>query len=126
MSEILNDAPAWFDDLLAEISELVKLEESWDSYGARPIDPHCVEATANLFLPIFNSDTPRPSVVPINRGGIQLEWHRAGTDLEIEIEPPERLHVFFGKDRETTEAEMMLTDDLRPLARFLEGLKEAD
>jgi hypothetical protein len=122
----IASAPSWLRDLLAEISALANLKENWDSYGARPIDPRCAEATTNLLLAILDSDTPRPSVVPTNRGGIQLEWHRAGADLEIEVESPERLNVFFEDGGDGTETKLTLTDDLRPLARFLKRIEEVN
>jgi len=28
---------------------------------------------------------PPPSIVPISDGGLQIEWHRAGKDFEIEF-----------------------------------------
>ena len=98
--------PAWFNSLLTGIGRIGELEENWDSYGARPIDPRCAETTTNLLLSVLDSGTPKPSVVPTSRGGIQLEWHRAGVDLEIEIESPDRVNVFFEDHREGTEEEI--------------------
>jgi hypothetical protein len=34
-------------------------------------------------------------VVPTARGGIQLEWHTRGIDLEIELAVPEGIHVLY-------------------------------
>ncbi len=116
--------PVWFNSLLTEIGQIGELEENWDSYGARPIDPRCAEATTNLLLSVLDPGTPKPCVVPTNRGGIQLEWHRAGVDLEVEIESPAQVHVFFEDHRAGTEEEITLTGDLRPLKRFLERLGE--
>ena len=116
--------PAWFNSLLTEIGQIGELKENWDSYGARPIDPRCAEATTNLLLSVLDSGTPRPFVVPTSRGGIQVEWHRAGVDLEIEIESPARVNVFFEDHREGTVKEITLTDDLQPLKRLLERLGE--
>ncbi len=107
LSDISSVAPpAWFNSLLTKIGQIGELEENWDSYGARRIDPRCAEATTNLLLSVLNSDTPKPFVVPTSRGGIQLEWHRAGVDLEVEVESPARVNVFFEDYREGTEEEM--------------------
>ncbi len=118
--------PPWFGDLLAKISELGNLEENWDSYGARPIDPRCALATTRLLLSLLDSRTPKPCVVPTARGGIQLEWHRAGADLEVRIESPTRCEVYFEDHREGTEREMTLMGNLRPLARLLDRLGETN
>jgi hypothetical protein len=99
------------------------LEENWDSYGARRVDPRCTEAAVGLLRAILDSTTPRPFVVPTCRGGIQLEWHRGGVDLEIEIESPEQMNVFFEDANEGTCKEMTLKGSIRPLVEFLQSLE---
>ena len=118
--------PFWSHDLVMKISELGELEEGWDSYGARPVDPQCATATAEFVLNFLDRNTPTPAVVPTTRGGIQLEWHRAGADLEIEIESPARSRVFFEDEQTGEETELTLSDNLLPLIPFLERLKAAD
>ena len=54
---------------------LLALEANWNSYGALPIAPSAV-ATVEQF-----------ATVPTNHGGINLEIHRNGYDIEIEIGP---------------------------------------
>ena len=118
--------PSWSRDLLAKVSELGELEKGWDSYGAQPVDPQCAQATVKLLLQLLNRHTPQPSIVPTTRGGIQLEWHRAGADLEIEIESPTKFHVFFGDQRTGKEDDTTLSDNLQPLVPLLQRLSEAD
>ncbi|MHB1034035.1 MAG: hypothetical protein ACYC35_11660 [Pirellulales bacterium] len=119
-----HQLPQWFGDLLERITELGNLEENWDSYGARPIDPRCAVATADLLLSLLDATTPKPFIVPTTRGGIQLEWHRAGADLEIRIESPARWNVYFEDQREGGEKEMTLTGNLGPLRQLLKRLGE--
>ena len=118
--------PPWCDGLLARISELGDLQENWDSYGARSVDPHCAVATVRLLLSLCDPHKPKPAIVPTSRGGIQLEWHRAGADLEIEIESPAKFHVFFEDEQTGDETEVTLTDDLLPLVPLLERLSAAE
>jgi hypothetical protein len=75
--------PDAFSSLLSEGSPF--REKGWDGYGAPPLDPEMVEA-ARRFLSCV-------SVVPCVSGGVQLEWHMLGADLEIEFAPGEP--VFF-------------------------------
>lgn len=117
------EPPVWLPDLLAEIAELGQLNENWDSYGARRIDPRCVEAAVNLLHAVLDVATPRPTVVPTSRGGVQLEWHRGGIDLEIEIQSPARMNVFFEDEQEGIRKEMTLTGNIRPLVAFLQCLE---
>ena len=78
----------WFMPLLDRICELGLLPLNWDSYGARPIDPGTAIFTVKLLLGILSESAPFPSVVPTIHGGIQLEWHEGGVDLEIDIRSP--------------------------------------
>ena len=114
--------PAWSADLLQRISELGELKENWNSYEARPIDPYCAVKTIIFLLSMLDADTPMPIIVPTNRGGIQLEWHRSGVDLEIEIESISRLHVFFADEESGEESEVTLTSNLQPVVPLLDRL----
>jgi hypothetical protein len=118
--------PRWSHGLLMKISELGELEAGWDSYGARPVDPRCAVATAEFVLNLLDRNMPQPTVVATTRGGIQLEWRRAGADLEIEIESPARFHVFFEDEQTGEEKELTLSNNLLPLLPLLERLNAAD
>lgn len=59
------------------------LKPGWDSYSAKPIDPRCIEKAFQLWREI-----PGPwIVVPCADGGVQIEQHRDGLDIEITISP---------------------------------------
>jgi len=53
--------------------------QDWDTYGADPLDDRAIEA-AKRFL------SHGPAIVPLNDGGIQLEWHIDDLDLELEFD----------------------------------------
>lgn len=64
--------------ILAEkLDELGSLEKDWNSYGAPPISAAAIETASKWLDHVF--------VGPMNDGGIQIEWHMAGLDFEIEI-----------------------------------------
>lgn len=68
-------------------SDLVRLANGWNSYRAKSISPKAIHH-ATRFLREADSQIPNlaaPSVVPTVRGGLQLEWHRQGVDVEIEF-----------------------------------------
>jgi hypothetical protein len=63
----------------ASIEALANLPVDWDTYGAGPIGPLPIDA-AKRFL---HAITSPPSVVPSSNGGVQLEWHVHGWDIEV-------------------------------------------
>ena len=54
---------------------LLDLKSGWNSYGALPITPVAI-ATIEQF-----------ATVPTSGGGINLEIHRDGYDIEVEVGP---------------------------------------
>ncbi len=64
----------------------------------------------------MRKNTIAPTVVPTVHGGIQLEWHTRGIDLEIEVSPEGRCDVYCQEDN--TEWE----DDLNSTLNRLQGV----
>lgn len=65
----------WVD---AQLDSLAGLEQNWDSYEGLPIDPKLMEA-ARTFLKHL-------SIVPMSNGGVQVETHALGWNLEFSFE----------------------------------------
>ena len=59
--------------------------ENWDSYGAAPLTDIALN-TADLLH-------SRWIAMPTNDGGVQLELHTHGIDLEIEIGPDGKVKI---------------------------------
>jgi len=79
---------AWLMQTLKSLAKLLNLPPNWDSYGALPIDSGCAEFALSILIQIMGDPTPPPSIVPTVSGGVQLEWHMKGIDLEIEVSSP--------------------------------------
>lgn len=54
---------------------LGRLKKNWDSYGAVPIAIASIVTIESI------------SIVPTSIGGLQLEIHKDGFDLEMEVSP---------------------------------------
>jgi hypothetical protein len=81
------------------------LRPNWDSYGARTVRPECV-ARALVFLSSAMKDTtPPPCVTPCADGGIVLEWHRCGLDVEVRVLPAESTCVYWHELESDAEGE---------------------
>jgi hypothetical protein len=86
---------AWLEATLESLERLLTLLPGWDSYGAKAVDPVCAWAAWHLLTAVLREDSPAPAMVPTVRGGVQLEWHVNGVDLEIEVGASRRYHVSF-------------------------------
>ena len=109
---------------MEQMDTLCSLEEDWDSYGARPPDPRLMLSAMLILSRSMGDETPTPSVVPTSRGGVQLEWHLHGYDIEVEVVTPHRyaLSVYDRVRRTDTDWEGDIADDGGPLRRALREL----
>ena len=87
--------PDWLLNAVKKLNELRSFENDWDSYGAPPIKDMFVKMAIEVMLFAMEEKTPEPSIVPIIKGGIQIEWHTKGIDLEIEISAANSIFVSF-------------------------------
>jgi len=84
-------AAAWFRDAIDRLEDLASLAPGWDSYGAKSVAADMALAAVK-FLAAVAAAAPsvhEPSIVPLSDGGIQVEWHRGGIDLEVEFSDDE-------------------------------------
>jgi hypothetical protein len=111
--------PAWVAPTEDAMRKLSLLRENWDTYGAPRIDPAMINAALTLLQQVMRSDTPAPSVVPTSRGGVQLEWHTKGIDMELEFLTPAHSHLMFDDQRTSTAWEAEITSDLSQFAQAI-------
>lgn len=87
--------PQRFMEAVNSVTNLLRLPFGWDSYSARPIDPQSAKAAIYVLADLLAERIQPPQVVPTVAGGIQLEWHQNGVDLEIEISASGAELVYF-------------------------------
>lgn len=117
-----SEEPVWSAGVTQRIDELLRLPTNWDSYGASPINPSAAAAALRLVLRTADSATPAPQVVPTVEGGLQLEWHERGIDLEIATHPGGRVTLYYFDHRTGKESEDDLGPDLSRLRAALDEL----
>lgn len=93
--QLLAPEPRWLRPVLGQISTILALPQNWDSYDAPQVSTQCAESAIRILSSILNADSPPPTIVPTALGGMQIEWHRNGIDLEIEITPEQKYSGFF-------------------------------
>ena len=115
----INRTPIWLVSTSDRVIELVRLPLGWDGHDGRPANFDVADFAVQFLLQTLELDGPAPLVVPLSYGGLQLEWHERGIDLEIEVEAPNRIFVSF-EDRESGEAfEQEFSTDYTEVTRIM-------
>ena len=109
----------WAQPVLETINYLLGLKPGWDSYGAPRIKPEVGRAAFDLLRDIMRANTPVPSIVPMGDGGVQIEWHVKGIDLEIEVRSMTQATACFEdlSTKESWEKDLAGGLDVRPLTK---------
>lgn len=105
-----------------KVYELLRLPENWNSYGATKIRQDVGFFSIYLMASLTRSDMPVPNVVPMNNGGIQLEWHQNQADLEIAIEEPYKVEYWFYDHRNNSEFSGEIAGDFNKLEPYIARL----
>lgn len=74
----------WQVEPIKKVLGMLQLPENWDSYGGHTPTREAAETAIQLIASITLADPPRPRVVPLGTGGIQLEWKSGQRELEVE------------------------------------------
>lgn len=119
----VSDPVSWLPSVLRRMEALLSLPDDWDRYGASRVQPVNAQRAFVLLSRIMLPATPPPALVPTGNGGIQLEWHRAGLDVEILVSGGEEdgLYVRDLATGEEWEGDPEEGFRLFQLARRLEG-----
>ncbi len=84
----------WFVEYVeAELNELLGLGEGWDGRRAGPITDAAVQGTIDVLAALMNETSAPPQLFPLPDGGLQVEWHVGGNDIEVEIDAGGEAHV---------------------------------
>jgi hypothetical protein len=115
--------PAWLGRVAERIDSFLKLPENWNSYGAKAIKAHFAKFAGIFVQSVAEPSLPEPSVVPTVQGGVQVEWHTRGIDLEVRFEAGDRISVSFEDRREGLEWQSEFKfNDVNPLPPILAKL----
>lgn len=87
MISIQGPTPDWVFEVANKLASIMRLSEDWDSYGAKAVTIDSILGAIHLLVSVMKHATPMPSIVPTPQGGVQLEWHQFGIDLEADILP---------------------------------------
>lgn len=81
---------AWLDALLQDLRRVVTMTADWNGSGERSIHPASAKRAVEI-LNRLSPTIPRPYIVPLSSGALQLEWHGPDCSVEVEVPPEGRV-----------------------------------
>jgi len=100
----------WLDEVEERLKTLFALPANWNSRGARPFTAQAVRSGLVVLANVMSREALLPTIVPTVRGGLQLEWHAGGIDLEIRVDHSGGVEVAFEDTKDETEWDEPLSD----------------
>lgn len=118
------EEPAWVQLAIEALTPLLELPPDWNSYQARPVSEGAVVASFRCLAQIMRDNVPMPAFVPAVRGGIQLEWHLRGLDIEVHVLPAGNCRASIEDEFGQVNWEGEVLSDLAPLQRAIVELSK--
>jgi hypothetical protein len=115
--EVHRPEPVWLYPVLHRLQHLAKLDENWDSYGGLPPTDKSIFVTLAVLAHVLRYESGAPMIFPLAEGGVQVEWHRGGEELEIRAAADGAISAFRFDERagRGEELDNVTLSDLTPL-----------
>jgi hypothetical protein len=111
-----NQPPVWSSHALDRLRRLVDLPTGWDGHDGKPTTAASAIHALEILGRIMRPGLPLPSIMPLSNGGVQLEWHRKGWDVEMEIVGGRPIAVFTHNLATGVDEDLEIGADLSPLS----------
>lgn len=124
--ELFGEETDWLYSTLQAMQQISVLPANWDSYGSQRIQDAAIVGAMQLLAVTLNPNGVAPMVVPTSVGGLQLEWHQDGFDIEVEFSPTGAASAYlydYQKD-DAWEADRMSPEAAQRIAATLSRLKK--
>ncbi|QLC25667.1 hypothetical protein HFP57_12000 [Parasphingopyxis algicola] len=121
--EVAAIEESWRYAVEVRLAQLSAYPTGWDGYNSAPPQHSIIAFARSILDSVMSAETPPPSIVPMSGGGLQLEWHIGGFDIELAIFAPfeAELSVEYPDEREPLEDER-LTSSFDDLSEVLQEL----
>ncbi|ONI67604.1 hypothetical protein BWI15_31365 [Kribbella sp. ALI-6-A] len=108
--------PHWVTQVIERLRTVLALEKGWDGAQGEPVSAEAFQMALTVLSETMSPDSIAPHVVPTADGGLQLEWHCAGVDLEVYVEADGRVSAWCQEGSREWE------EDFYPRARLAKEL----
>ena len=105
----------WEQDTYARLVHLMSLNRGWDGGDSPAVRPEIATFAWSALASVMGPTTPIPFIAPVSGGGLQIEWHSGGLDIEIYIAQPSRAELFIEYQDGRERVEEDLSSDFESL-----------
>lgn len=110
------------------LDEIARLEDDWDSYGARRPTAAAISAAHILLGQLWDDlgyrvdERATPwAIAPLADGGVQIEWRSTDSAIEVEIDPDSSLHyVVEREERAVAKSDVAVST---PIGEILDAIR---
>ena len=117
------EVPVWMSPAVQSLLGLLQLPRNWDGYGAVQVQEQIAQKMLMVLVEVTDNDAPTPSIVPLSDGGIQIEWHRRGRNLEIEFPAGETPSFYYYEDGSELEDEGQVSRSYDRIQAYIVSMK---
>lgn len=115
----------WWDEVMAQLQDLVSLEIGWDGYQGEPVSFENANFALRVLEAICSCDTPTPHIVPGTGGDLQIEWHTHVAEIELHVLSPNNVHAWISSAETGSEGEeFTLKTDFSKVAGLIRRMTE--
>ena len=115
----------WHSRLKSRFNELTALPIGWDGYDGKPVSFQCASFAAAVLAKLFQNGVPAPNLVPGADGSLQIEWHRNGYDVELDVLGAQHV-IAMRLNHETQEEELLeVENDFSRIATWIAALADS-
>ncbi len=120
---VAPDASPWYRAALDRISGLTALAVGWNGYEALEIKADMAIDAAAFLTKVAFPGMAAPSITPLADGGVQIEWHRGGVDIEVAFSDEEP--GVYVVDRDGSEVGLPLTEAVPTIVKYWRRLQDS-
>ncbi|MEV4267782.1 hypothetical protein [Kribbella sp. NPDC049584] len=102
--------------VVERLEAIIALQKGWDGAEGEPVSHDAIQMSLTVLAETMSPDSIPPQFVPTPDGGLQLEWHCAGVDLEVYVESDGRVSAWCQEGSREWE------EDVYPRARLAKEL----
>lgn len=115
----------WQREAERRLNEVIRLPVGWDGHQGKPVETTIASYAFTLLEALLAMPgVPLPAITPLSYGGLVLEWHRKGWDVEMEIDAPSSHHLYTRELGSNTEKEFWLGLQLNELREVIRRISD--